>query len=466
MTRIPAVMIAAARSGSGKTTLTLGIVAALVRRGLEVQCFKCGPDFIDPTLHRTITSRVSYNLDLKMMGADCCRRTFAEKSRGADVVVVEGVMGLFDGGAASTAALAKELNLPVVLVVDAASAAESAAAVVLGFQRFDPELVIGQVIFNNIGSDRHRQLIEEAVAGSSELDYVGYFHRDSEFRIPERHLGLHMGSEKPLGDSGVDQLAGAVTTQLDLDALLSHSTALLPPVENQQIQRAQVTTKRRSGKIRLGIARDEAFCFYYPQNLELFEERGFELVPFSPIHDRHLPQRLHMLYLGGGYPENFSAPLSRNETMRREIRQAHRADLPIYAECGGFMYLCRSLSDMDGVVHEMTGIFPFNTVMNKRLRRLGYRQATLLRDCILGLRGDLLKGHEFHYSDIDHAHAGDAAGKDHEQLYALDNNTFEGYSVGSALGSYVHLHFGDSLSVIDHIYQTIANSESLNHDHD
>ena len=234
MTKLPAFIIAAAKSGSGKTTLTLGIVAALVKRGFKVQCFKCGPDFIDPTLHRTITSTDSYNLDLRMMGAECCRRTYADKSRGADVVVVEGVMGLFDGGEASTAALAKQLNLPVLLVVDAASAAESAAAVVHGFQTFDPDLIIRQVIFNNIGSARHRQLIENAVKENCTLDYTGFFHRDANHRIPERHLGLHMGSEEPLGDSGLDLLIDAVEKQLDIGAIISHSlkkvqTDLQPP---------------------------------------------------------------------------------------------------------------------------------------------------------------------------------------------------------------------------------------------
>ena len=466
MTRIPAFMIGAAKSGSGKTTLTLGIVAAFVRRGLNVQCFKCGPDFIDPTLHRTITSKYSYNLDLKMMGPDCCRRTFAEKSRGADVVVVEGVMGVFDGGEASTASLAKVLNLPVVLVVDAASAAESAAAVVLGFQRFDADLVIRQVIFNNIGSVRHRQLIEGAVTSSCELDYIGFFHRDSNVSIPERHLGLHMGSERPLGESGVGHLLTAVEQQIDLDAILSHSAVQINCAEDQPQKKTRLTGKQKRRKLRLGIAQDQAFCFYYPQNLELFRDRGFELVFFSPIHDRYLPDQLDMLYFGGGYPENFGAPLSQNQSMRTEILRAHRGNLPIYAECGGFMYLCSSLKDMDGEIHEMVGIFPFNTVMNKRLRKLGYREATLLRDCILGGRGDLLKGHEFHYSDIEESPHGSAAKKQCKPLYTLDNNSCEGYSVGSALGSYVHLHLGDSISVIDHIYNTISESEILDHDHD
>ena len=456
MSSVPAFIIGAAKSGSGKTTLTLGIVAALVKRGLKVQCFKCGPDFIDPTLHRAITSKHSYNLDLRMMGAECCRRTYAEKCRGADAVVVEGVMGLFDGGEASTAALAKELNLPVLLVVDAASVAESAAAVVHGFQTFDSELAIHRVIFNNIGSPRHRQLIENAVNANCTLDYVGFFHRDTNYRIPERHLGLHMGSEQPLGEEGLDLLIEAVEKQLDIDALVGHSLEAVNSAQNQVEPSRSGAGRREKRILRLGIAQDEAFCFYYPQNLELFEAQGFELVRFSPIRDQSLPEQLDMIYFGGGYPENYGTALSKNYSIRQEIIEAHQRHLPIYAECGGFMYLCRSLRDMEGWVHEMTGIFPFHTVMSKRLRKLGYRQATLLKDCILGGRGDRLRGHEFHYSDIDKDDNSPEIQNKYSHLYALDNNSREGYSVGSALGSYVHLHFGDSVSVIDHIHKSIA----------
>ena len=463
MSKIPAFIIGAARSGSGKTTLTMGIVAALVKRGLEVQCFKCGPDFIDPTLHKAITSRESYNLDLRMMGADCCRRTYEEKSRGADLVVVEGVMGLFDGGDASTAALAKVLNLPVLLVIDAGSAAESAAAVVVGFQAFDKELSIEKVIFNNIGSPRHRQLIETAVADHCCLDYVGFFGRDAKYQIPARHLGLYMGSEKPLDDEALERLIEAVENELDLDALtdIDHLKK-----SSQRVPARSTQDEASGGKettYRVGLAWDEAFCFYYPQNLEYFEERGLEIVRFSPIHEQSLPENLDMLYFGGGYPENFGSALASNHAIRKEIAQAHDRNLPIYAECGGFMYLCRSLRDMNGEVHQMVGIFPFDTVMNKRLRKLGYRQAALLKNCLLGSRGDLVRGHEFHYSDIEIDDTSSGKHPNWEHLYKLDNNSHEGYSVGSALGSYVHLHFGGSLSVIDHIYHSLKTRKN---DHD
>ena len=186
------------------------------------------------------------------------------------------------------------------------------------------------------------------------------------------------------------------------------------------------------------------------------EARGFEIVHFSPLHDKKLPEQLDLLYFGGGYPENHGAALSKNRSIRADIIEAHRRNMPIYAECGGYMYLCQSLRDMEGNIHEMIGIFPFDTVMNARLRKLGYREVTLVTDCILGSKGDLLRGHEFHYSDLDNEARSYEINSKITRLYTLDNNSYEGYSVGSALGSYVHLHFGDSVSAIDHIHKTIA----------
>lgn len=462
----PAFIIAATRSGSGKTTLTLGLVAALVKRGLQVQCFKCGPDFIDPTLHLLISSRKSYNLDLKMMGVDCCRRTFLEKSQAADVVVIEGVMGLFDGGEASTAVLAKALNLPILLVVDAGSAAESCAALVHGFQSFDPALKMVGVIFNRIGSPRHRQLIHEAMRQHCQVDYQGYFGRDNSYRIPERHLGLHMGTENPLGGEGLDKLIEAVEKDLDLDRIVDLASVSVEESPDVVSVRQQGLTGSARERFRLGVALDEAFCFYYPQNLELFEKGGFEIVHFSPIHDDKLPADLDMLYFGGGYPENFGAELSQNRQIQSQIREAHRQDLPIYAECGGFMYLCRSLTDMEGKVHGMTGLFPIDTEMNKRLRKLGYRRVKLSMDCLLGRQGDFLHGHEFHYSDIKQDNRIPESSNDYSHMYSLDNNSHEGYSVGSALGSYVHLHLGNTVSVIDHIYKIITERKHQRNGHD
>jgi len=459
MTKRPAFTIAAAKSGSGKTTLTLGIVAALIERGLDVRCFKCGPDFIDPTLHQMITSQNSYNLDLNMMGTGCCIETFRHKSAGGDVSIVEGVMGLFDGGKASTAALAKALNLPVLLIVDAGSMAESAAAILNGFIDFDREITIAGVIFNRIGSPRHRQLIEDAVREHSSIRFCRFFDRDSKYQIPERHLGLHMGSENPLGMYEKKHLVLAVESQLGLDSMLEVMSQEEDRGVADTIEKKTPIQAVNRKKLRLGIAVDEAFCFYYAQNIELFEGRGFEIVRFSPLRDEKLPPDIDMLYFGGGYPENYADLLSANSSMHRSIHEHHRQSIPIYGECGGFMYLCRNLTDMNGVCHEMVGIFSCDTLMNKRLRRLGYRRATLKVNCILGLKGETLLGHEFHYSDIVGQPDKKSMVEEHLTLYELDNKSCEGYSVGAALGSYVHLHFGQTVKVIDHIYERLSSTK-------
>jgi len=460
MSTIPAFIIGATRSGGGKTTLTVGIIAALVRKGLRVQCFKCGPDFIDPTLHQIVSSAPSYNLDLNMMGSSCCKATFADKCRGSDVAVIEGVMGLFDGGEASTAALAKALDIPVVLIVDAASCAQSAAAMLKGFQEYDPELRVNGVIFNRIGSPRHRELIDTAVREQCRVDYAGYMERDESFTIPERHLGLHMGDEDPLSETALDTLARSVEKNIDLGMILDLSgrngeketDTVRKPVKRQ-------TTATGGPKVRVGVARDEAFCFYYQQNFELMEEAGFELVEFSPIHDPFLPGGLDMLYFGGGYPENHGGKLCDNRSIREQILSFYEQRRPIYGECGGFMYLCRSLTDMDGTCRDMVGIFPFDAVMNRRLRRLGYRRSRLVDSCILGRAGDILHGHEFHYSDIDYDGVSDLpAGV--KTLYQLDNNSHEGYSIGSAVGSYIHLHFGNTPSVLKHLLRHIHHQQA------
>ncbi|NNK95797.1 MAG: cobyrinate a,c-diamide synthase, partial [Desulfobacterales bacterium] len=229
MMKKPAFLIAAAKSGGGKTTLTMGIMAALIRRGYDVQPFKCGPDFIDPTLHKLVTGNISYNLDLKMMGNECCKQTFHEKGRTHDVLVIEGVMGLFDGGVASSAELAKTLDISVVIVIDAQSSAESAVAVLKGFEVFDPSITLAGVIFNKIGSERHRRLIYDAVLTNSSVPVLGFMPRDAQFSIPERHLGLFMGDERPLSNESINQLAAAVEQHLDLETMLKSKVSLSAP---------------------------------------------------------------------------------------------------------------------------------------------------------------------------------------------------------------------------------------------
>ncbi|MBU0679860.1 MAG: cobyrinate a,c-diamide synthase [Proteobacteria bacterium] len=423
-------LLAGTHSGCGKTTISLGIMAALRQMGYEVQPFKCGPDFIDPTLHGVVCDKISRNLDLRMCGPDFVRQVFA--GHPAQVRVVEGVMGLFDGGEASAASLAKALDIPVILVVDVRSAAESVAAVVKGFSELDPEVRLLGVIFNRIGSPRHLELVQGAVEKYCTVPVLGYLPRDVEFSIPERHLGLHMGEEGALSAETISRLAETILHYVDVGGLLAAST----DGADQVIASVMPPTPVPGPKKRLAVARDEAFCFYYQDNFDLLAQAGVELVFFSPLHDRDLPADIKAVYLGGGYPELFGAMLAANTTMRTALKKWSEQGGIMYAECGGFMYLSQGIVNHDGGYHEMVGVFPVQARMSKGLRSLGYREATLVNDSLWGGRGDVVRGHEFHYSEID------AMPVAISRVYQLQDGRAEGYQLRNTLGGYLHLHFG------------------------
>ncbi len=428
----PAVIVAGTHSGCGKTTLTLGIMAALRGRGVAVQPFKCGPDFIDPTLHRQITGRISRNLDVCMCGADFVRRTFAAHAPAAGISVIEGVMGLFDGGHGSAAHLAALLGVPVILVVDVRSAAESVAAVIKGFETLEQGIRVGGVILNRVGSSRHLQMIADAVRAHCRAEIIGALPRDSGISLSSRHLGLHMGPEMDLDQ---ERLAALINEYCDLDGLLqlaSTATAKCKALEPKEA----AAKSQPAPSVRLGLARDEAFCFYYQDNLDLLHRAGAVLVPFSPLHDDSLPENLDGLYLGGGYPELYASLLADNASMREDILHFSRSGRPVYAECGGFMYLCKAIVDIHGMEHPMAGVYPVRATMGQRLRRLGYRQVKMRVPALLGIQGAICYGHEFHYSAIDPM-------PDHvERAFLLEDGRYEGYNIQNTLAGYVHLHWG------------------------
>lgn len=453
----PAFLIGGTASGCGKTTITLGIMAALKGRGFTVQPFKCGPDFIDPSLHRMVTGEISSNLDLHMCGEDFCREIFQRRlighggRSGETVGVVEGVMGLFDGGPASSAALALALDLPVVLVIDAGSAAESAAAILKGFELYDPRLEIKGVILNRVDSASHQEMIRAAVQQSSGIRILGFFPRKSHFEIPDRHLGLHMGEEFPLNDGQLQGLAAAIENHIDLDGLLSLAAARTgPPITHRLPSPRPASGPRgQSRPLQLAVAHDLPFCFYYEDNLAMLKEAGFELRPFSPLHDERLPEGMDALYLGGGYPELHAAGLSGNLAMRTAIAAWAASGGVIYGECGGFMYLCEELLDLEGRAYPMAGVFPATVEMRSSLCRLGYRRASLKRDCLWGKKGEVLHGHEFHYSHLTRM------APEVETLYQLEDGRPEGFRIGNTVGGYLHLHFGRTEPAVSALYHTI-----------
>jgi cobyrinic acid a,c-diamide synthase len=428
-------------------------MAALTSRGYTVAPFKVGPDFIDPGHHSRVTGRASRNLDGWMLSKAYNLDAFARQTVDADIVVVEGVMGLFDGydgrsEAGSTAQMAKWLDLPVVLVVGARAMARSAAALVQGFERFDDRLSFAGVLFNHLGSDRHLGYLKEAMDGHVRMPVLGGLVRDEKIAIPERHLGLVTREDHNLAEDSCTRLAGLIEKQIDLDALLQ----MLPEIDLQG-SRSATADPAKPADVRIGVARDAAFCFYYPDNLELLAAAGARLVPFSPLTDGHLPDGLAGLYFGGGYPELHAKALADNRSLRQEIRQLSRKNMPIYGECGGFMYLCREMGDTHGDVFPMTGCLPFGTRMLDRLKALGYREITQTQATVLGPAGQTARGHEFHYSTIADG-AVDANGVYRMTDRAGMQKSAEGFVVDQTLGSYVHLHFGSCPQAATHFVNT------------
>jgi cobyrinic acid a,c-diamide synthase len=434
-------VIAGTNSGCGKTTISLGLMSALAKRGLRVAPFKVGPDFIDPGHHRRITAVTSRNLDGWMLSKAYNLACFRGATRSADIAVVEGVMGLFDGydgktEAGSTAQMAKWLGLPTILIVDARSMARSAAAVVLGFEKFDKDLNYAGVILNNLASERHLHYLTEALENNVGMPCLGGIGRDEKISIPERHLGLVTDEDHPLTDSAMRTLTEIIENGINLDRLLE-GLAEFDTVDEPSLTGSDQITSA----VRIGVARDNAFCFYYQDNLDLLEAAGAELVFFSPITDKRLPANLDGLYLGGGYPELVADQLAANTRLRKQIRAGSQQGMPIYAECGGFMYLCAELWSQKGIRYPMTGCFPFSTQMYSRLKALGYREVTMAKDTIIGSSGQTIRGHEFHYSELKKSES------NIDTVYHLSdrigvNQPPQGYYTHRTLGSYTHLHFG------------------------
>lgn len=442
-----AFLIAAPHSGAGKTTVTLSLLSALKARGLKVQGFKSGPDYIDPLHHQSITGLPSHNLDTWMLPPEVNRNIFTNHASRADVSVVEGAMGLFDGvdgvrAEGSASSLALLLDLPVVLVVDARSMARSAAALVYGFVKFNPDQRFAGIIWNRVGSPAHRRILDEAVAQRGLPPVLGAFPRDETLSMGERHLGLVTPKEGGAETGWTEKLALAAETHIDIDKLLG-STRL----ECEHFEKPALWAE--GGPV-IAVARDRAYSFYYQENLSLLERLGARLVFFKPSEGDDVPETSDALYLGGGYPELYAEEISSNSAFMASIRRFHAEGKPIYGECGGFMTLCARLRDGSGKTHEMAGIFPSEAIMGKRLARLGYREVTGLPHSPLS--GLSARGHEFHYSAIGEMPAEVA------RVYSSKNSRgeeagAEGYASGSAIGSYVHLHFCSNPEIAEKIFR-------------
>jgi cobyrinic acid a,c-diamide synthase len=439
-------IIAGERSGVGKTTITLAILAYLTSRGDRVQSFKVGPDYIDPMFHSYFTGRPCRNLDPVLTSEDYVKTCFAQHCQSVDYALIEGVMGLFDGiqltetqfpDYASTAHIARILGLPLLLVIDCSRLSTSVAAIVRGYQSLDKNLHLAGVILNRVGSDRHLQLLQTALE-SINMPIVGVLRRQDSLTIPDRHLGLVPTDELAAIKQLQDQLAHTAQNCFNWDILLP----LLSIDPKLNISKQSPENKPFSS-LRVGIARDKAFNFYYPDNLDILANLGAELIFWSPLQERNLPENLQGLYFGGGFPEIFAAELAANTVILTQVRKAIASGMPTYAECGGLMYLCDKIIDFEEKNHNMLQIIPQSAIMSPKLT-LGYRQAIAPQETILLNKGQQVRGHEFHRS-----HLSGLSNSPIYQLQAFPSSATmtEGWCNQNLHASYLHLHFGGDLDI-------------------
>jgi cobyrinic acid a,c-diamide synthase len=438
------VLLAGTRSGCGKSTVILALLAALKKKGLSVQPFKAGPDFIDTGLHSYIAGRTSRNLDLWMCGAGYVKESLAKHSQDADAILIEGVMGLFDGGERSSASLAKTIGAEIVLVIDAYGMAESAGALVRGFNDYLREqagIALSGVIFNRVSSEKHYERLKDSIKGITEG--LGYLPREASFSIPERHLGLTVAEEEPLSREQIGLLTDTALKHLDMEKIIALSRPiisnplLIPPL-----------TKGGRGGVKFAVASDRAFSFYYEDNFDILRENGAEIIFFSPLKDKSLPPGIDCIYLGGGYPELYAKELSANKGMRVAIREWAEAGKPLYAECGGFLYLSENIH-MEEKIFPMCGVFPLNGKMRKG-PVLGYREINPSGNS--HLKRMSFRGHEFHYSEL--SMGGEKQGVLYN-LFAEGNGAISSALYKRSLASYIHLHLGSNRASVPNLFHFI-----------
>lgn len=435
------IMIAGISSGSGKTTLTIGLLRALTNRGIDVAAFKAGPDYIDPMFHKKATGRAAFNLPAWMVDEASLKHLYAKRSEGHSLSIVEGVMGYFDGHhessiIGSSAHLAELLGLDVVLVMDGSSMALTAAAVVEGLVNFHKPSRVSGVIFNRVRSEHHYGILKASVEARTGIKCYGYLKPDDSVILESRHLGLVQAEEDSALEAKMERMAKLVEDTVLVDALISDFRSAVDHGRNHLYDSKVSEIKRHVhdfGGLCLGVAMDAAFSFYYEENLALFKEVGINIKLFSPMVDSALPDGVEALYLGGGYPEVFADELEANTSMRASIKEAAQKGMPIYAECGGLMYLTDTIMTVDGKESKMIGLFSGSAHMTNKLQRFGHVHATFPN----GLE---IKGHEFHHSLI--------VDDDAEQIIRVKGNKGMwtcGHLKDNVLGTYVHTHFYSNL---------------------
>jgi cobyrinic acid a,c-diamide synthase len=444
MTKPSTLIIAGTTSGVGKTTISLAIMYALkYKKGFSVQPFKIGPDFIDPSYHKIITGRDSRTLDAWMMGNDGIISTLQSAAIDVDVAIIEGVMGLFDGLSgksdfASTAYVAKILNTPIILVIDAAKAARSIAAMAFGYLHFDKRLKISGIILNNVSGPKHARYITEACKSKIKVPILGIVQRDNELRMNERHLGLIPTDELDYTKkSKIMKVAKKVSEEIYYDKIVS-----LFKLKKSKYRAFVKKSEPSISKLKIGVALDNSFNFYYNENLNILRNLGAEITYFSPINDEHIPNNISGLILGGGFPEVMADKLNSNQSMLKSIKKAAQQEMPIYGECGGLMYLTKSISGYKNSKKHfrMVGIIDAKTQMTGRLT-LNYTQANLITSAFGNIEN--MKGHEFHYSKLEELPQDSKYAYYMKRGTGIDGGKHDGILTYNCMASYMHIHFYD-----------------------
>ncbi|AKL93571.1 cobyrinic acid A,C-diamide synthase CobB [Clostridium aceticum] len=430
-------LLAGTQSGVGKTTISTGIMGALKKRGLSVKPFKVGPDYIDPQFHHYVTGNPSRNLDGYMLEEETLKALFYKNLAATDIAVVEGVMGLYDGRGiekdqGSSAHIAKILNLPVILVINGSGMSSSAAAMVLGYKMYDRDVDIKGIIINNVSGEKHYSILKEVIERDTDTKCIGYLNKNVNIELKSRHLGLIPCGEVPELQKKVDEVVEMVEETIDIEALLGLATPM---------EAVKAPEKNLDKNLTIAYPYDDAFNFYYQDNLDLLRELGCNLVSFSPLKDRYLPEKIHGIYMGGGFPEVFAKELEDNHSIRQAIYKKAQEGLPIYAECGGFMYLSKGIQTFEGSYHEMVGIFDTAAEMTKRLQRFGYCEVTTREDSKFFKNSFTIKAHEFHRAVV--------KGEEDHYIYDVkktkDNKVIDRWNCGqekyNCIGAFPHIHF-------------------------
>ncbi|MGX7038586.1 cobyrinate a,c-diamide synthase [Vagococcus fessus] len=446
-------VIAGTGSGVGKTTVTLGIMSALKQIGYDVQPFKVGPDYIDTAYHTKVTGNKSRNLDSFLIQSDdILNYLFEKEARSSDISIIEGVMGLYDGlgidkDNCSTASLAKKIKAPVILVIDGKATSTSVAAIVKGFSEFDSDLDIAGVVLNKLASENHYQLVKQSIEKYTDVPVLGYLGKNAMLSLPSRQLGLVPQNEIEGLEKEIELLGEKVRKTIDLDKLLEISVS--NNLNSQTLNKE--TVKKYYSKIetpvKIAYALDDAFNFYYEDNLELMKKKGIELIPFSPMYDQKLPEA-DAYYIGGGYPEEFAKELAENKIIREELLRKSQKDVPIYAECGGLMYLGSYLKIQDKK-YEMVGVFDGFSEMTPSLKRFGYCQGVSTIDTPVIPQNLIVYGHEFHHSIFETSELpimNMEKWRDGKKIKTWQG----GYLKNNTFASYLHLHFFQNSQLIDH----------------